>query len=315
MSNEVITLESVVYSVAEVFDEVLVDKSINFKRESEFALQILYGNDYSRKIALANPQSVRDAVTNIAAIGISLNPAKKQAYLVPRDNKICLDLAYGGLLELAVASGSILWAKADLVREADAFVLMGLDKPPAHTYNPFAKDRGAITGVYVVAKTRDGDYLTDTMAIDEVYAIRDRSSAWKAWIEKKKRCPWVTDEGEMIKKTVIKRAYKMWPKTDRLDNAIHYLNTDGGQGIDFSTEPSHAQPSGQAPAFSVGNILARIDGAETMEQVAAIRREGLTAASREKDKAAYDRITVAVKRKRAELSKNEATDVVVKEAA
>ena len=30
-------------------------------------------------------------------------------------------------------------------------------------------------GVYCVAKTSDGDYLTDVMGIDEVYAIRDRS--------------------------------------------------------------------------------------------------------------------------------------------
>jgi recombinational DNA repair protein RecT len=65
------------------------------------------------------------------------------------------------------------------------------------------------------------------MQIDDIYDIRNRSSAWKSG----RSCPWKTDEGEMIKKTVIKRAYKLWPKTDRLDGAVHFLNTENGEGL------------------------------------------------------------------------------------
>lgn len=302
MSNgtEIVTLESIVNSVAGTFQAMCVDGSINFKRESEFALQVLYGNDYSRKIALANPQSVRDAVTNIAAIGISLNPAKKQAYLVPRKGGICLDLSYIGLIELAVASGSIRWAKAELVREADQFKLNGFDKPPTHVFDPFSRERGDIVGVYCVAKTIDGDYLTDTMSIDDVNAIRDRSEAWKAFISGKKSCPWSTDPGEMQKKTILKRSSKTWPKTDRLDQAIHYLNTDGGQGIDFQDNVSKT-PEKSAPAFSLGNILARLDAAESDGEIKVIRAEGLRHASDARDKASYDRITNAVAKRRLDL--------------
>lgn len=298
MSNQVITLESIIGSVAETFNRVRVDQSVEFAREQEFALQVLYNNDYSRKIALANPQSVRDAVTNIASIGISLNPAKKQAYLVPRKGSICLDISYIGLTELAVASGSIRWVKAEVVRQADRLQLNGFDKPPHHEYDPFRTDRGDIVGVYCVAKTIDGDYLTDTMSIADVNAIRDRSEAWKAWVSKQKSCPWVTDPAEMIKKTLVKRASKMWPKTERLDQAIHYLNTDGDQGINFAEEQS-AQDA--KPSFNVGNILARLAGAETDKDIAAIRREGLTAASDLRDKYAYDRICAAVLERRKEL--------------
>lgn len=35
----------------------------------------------------------------------------------------------------------------------------------------------------------------------------------------------------MCRKTVVKRASKYWPKVDRLNSAIEYLNTDGGEGI------------------------------------------------------------------------------------
>jgi hypothetical protein len=78
----------------------------------------------------------------------------------------------------------------------------------------------------------DGDYLTHSMPISKVYDIRDRSEAWKAYKkDKSKTCPWVTDEEEMIKKTCVKQASKYWPKSPRLDAAIHHMNTDGGEGI------------------------------------------------------------------------------------
>lgn len=240
-SNDALTvISNDIYGVRASFDAALADPGISFEREAGFAIQLLSRNDYSMQIAMANRQSVVDAVVNIAAIGISLNPAKKQAYLVPRDGRICLDISYIGLLDLAVQTGSIRWGQSELVYEKDTFRLNGFDQAPLHERQPFEKDRGAIVGVYVVVKTLDGDYLTSTMTIDEVYDIRNRSSAWQAWLNKKKKCPWVTDEGEMIKKTVIKRGWKTWPKRERLDNAIHHLNSEGGEGLELIQQAAQA---------------------------------------------------------------------------
>lgn len=228
------------------FQAVLCDPNISFEREAEFAIQILEGNSYALTVAMNNRQSVVNAIKNVAAIGISLNPAKKQAYLVPRRPRanepaaICLDISYMGLIDLAVDSGSILWAQAKLVRENDVYENQGVDNPPMHRYKPFANalERGQVIGVYVVVKTASDDYLTHEMSIDEVYAIRDRSESWKAYVkDNKKKCPWVTDAAEMIKKTVIKQASKTWPRgSGRLEQAIHHLNTDGGEGL-VLTEP------------------------------------------------------------------------------
>lgn len=229
--NQIVPIEESVYGTKDSFVSVLSDRSINFDREAEFALQTLYANDYAMKIAMQNRSSLIAAVVNIAAIGISLNPAKKQAYLVPRDGKICLDISYMGLMDLAIDSGSIRWGQAELVYETDTFALNGIDQQPTHRRDPFAKDRGDVVGVYVVVKTADGDYLTGAMSVDEVNAIRDRSAAWKAWVSKQKSCPWLTDWGEMAKKTVVKREYKYWPKTERLASAIHHLNTEGDEGL------------------------------------------------------------------------------------
>lgn len=249
MSSQLETVQALVLNTQQAFDAVLCDKSITFQREAEFAMQIMQGNDYLIKCAVQNPQSVIDAVTNIAAIGISLNPAKKHAYLVPRKGKICLDISYMGLMDLAIQSGSIRWAQAVLVHAADRFTIIGVDKPPVHERDPFAKDRGDIIGVYVVAKTADGDYLTETMTRDEIDGIMNRSESVKAG----KTTPWKTDYGEMAKKTVVKRAQKYWPKTERLEAAVHYMDTDGGEGIVIEA-PQVALTSEQ-----VDDLLAKIN--------------------------------------------------------
>lgn len=267
MSGAIDTIRRDIAAIKPKFQAVAVaPDSILFEREAGFAIQALTGNEYAMGIALKNKDSVLAAVTNISAIGISLNPAKRQAYLVPRDGRICLDISYMGLLDLAIQSGSIRWGQAEIVYEKDEFALNDADKLPTHKRNPFGKDRGQIIGAYVVVKTADGDYLTTAMSIDEVWAIRDRSSAWKAFLEKKRKCPWVTDEGEMIKKTVIKRAYKMWPKTDRLDTAVHYLNNEGGEGIELSGGAGNSE-GGQPMSGALDNIDA--DQMERVRSVAA----------------------------------------------
>jgi recombination protein RecT len=232
MSNALAIVTGAIQEARDDFSRVLVDRGLSFERESGFAIQQLQKNDYTLGVAMKNKGSVINAVTNVAAIGISLNPARKQAYLVPRDGQICLDISYIGLLDLAVASGSIMWGQAELVREQDLFKRVGMDKEPIHEFEPFGKNRGAIIGVYVVAKLHNGDFLTTMMDLEEVYAIRDRSEGWKAFYAKKiKSTPWASDEGEMIKKTVIKRAYKLWPKTERLDAAMDQLNNANGEGL------------------------------------------------------------------------------------
>jgi len=284
MSNALTTITNDIYGVKANFESVNVDRSINFEREAGFAVQIISGNEYLLGVAMGNRDSVINAVTNIAAIGISLNPAKKQAYLVPRDKKVCLDISYMGLLDLAVASGSIMWGKAELVRESDDFRLNGFDKPPVHERNPFAKNRGEIVGVYVVAKTDSGDYLTETMTIDEVNDIRNRSSAWKAWISKQKSCPWVTDPGEMAKKTVIKRAYKTWPKTDRLETAVHFLNTEGDEGL----ESIRQQQAPTCPEDILSAWCSKAKTAPNEKDLAKVWVDGLAVIKPTKDMRAYN---------------------------
>lgn len=207
-----------------LFLPVVSDESVVWEKEKQFAIQALQANDYLAGIAASKPTTLQNAIINIASIGISLNPALKHAYLVPRKGGVCLDLSYMGLLHLAQSSGVILWGQCKIVRANDTYQNAGLSKEPNHLANTFG-DRGDIVGAYCTVKTVDGDFLTEEMNIKEIFDIRARSEAYK-----RKSGPWKTDEGEMIRKTVVKRAYKYWPKCERLGSAIQMLN-DNGEGI------------------------------------------------------------------------------------
>lgn len=209
-----------------LFNQALSDQSITWQKEQQFAIQAFQRNDYLAKVAMGNPTSAQNAIINVAAIGVTLNPSAKLAYLVPRDGGVHLDISYMGLLHLAQVSGAIQWGQCKLVRANDTYESNGLDRAPTHKYNAFG-DRGAVVGGYCTVKTTQGDYLTEEMTAEEINGIMQRSQSFKSG----KKSPWLTDWEEMARKTIVKRGSKYWPRCERLDNAIHHLNTDGHEGL------------------------------------------------------------------------------------
>jgi len=214
------------------FDAVCVDDKINFAKEAGFALQLLGANKFLGDTARNNAQSLRDAILNVAAIGTTLNPAEKKAYLVPRKGVVCLDLSYRGLADLAVESGACEWIDAKLVYANDEYQSGGIGEKPYHKpANPYTGQRGTMVGVYAVAKRKDGSYAVREMDMQQINAIKARSESGK-----KGMGPWSTDFNEMVLKTPVKAVVKMLQGTSkRIDNAINMLNQQG-EGIDFSSE-------------------------------------------------------------------------------
>lgn len=216
MSFDVVTF---VNQQVGLFTGAATDQSVTWAKESQFAIQAFQKNDFLAKTAMANPTSAQNAIINVAAIGITLNPAAKLAYLVPRDGGVHLDISYMGLLHLAQVSGAIQWGQCKLVHANDTYESNGLDKAPTHKYNAFG-ERGPVVGGYCTVKTQQGDYLTDEMSLAEIKQVENTSKAkngpWKNWWE------------EMARKTIVKRAAKYWPRVERVDSAIHHLNDDEG---------------------------------------------------------------------------------------
>lgn len=235
-----------------------------YDAEKGFAVQLLSNNSFLKKVAQDCPQSLQQAIVNVAAIGLSLNPAKSQAYLITRNvkvgqnqwqSRVFLEPSYRGLCDIITASGTIEWIQADCVYTSDKFEYFGPGERPKHVFDPFATkaERGEFRGAYCVAKTVKGDFLTEMMPAEDVYSIRDRSEAWKAFKEGKAKSggPWQSDFTQMAKKSVVRRAFKMLPKTkelDRAQNAIHMSNENEGFEP-ILTEPNVNQFTGDQKAY------------------------------------------------------------------
>ena len=265
MNNIATIIESSKTSFIDKADKM--QTGLEYSVEASFAAQSISKNKHVYDVALKNPKSLKNAMTNLGAIGLSLNPAEAYAYLVPRDGAICLDIGYRGLVKLATDCGFIKWCQAEIVYANDTFEFMGVGEKPTHKANPFG-ERGNMIGVYCVAKTHDGDFLTATMDMDEIKKIQASSKGATS-----KYSPWVNYFQEMSKKAVIKRASKTWSRTnvsapDTLREAISVVNNH--EGSDFQPTASKEQTDYYAQLIKGNNDLGLyvfVQGLEIEQQI------------------------------------------------
>lgn len=213
--------------------ETFSGSGLDFTQEKIFATQLLMNNDYLLSVAKKDPSSLRLAMFNVAAVGLTLNPNQGVAYLVPRrlrkddEAKVMLDISYRGLISIGVETGAIRWAKAELVYTNDVFAYKGPAEKPHHECDPFSADRGDLRGGYCIAELPTGGVLVDHMSKKDMDKIRDSSEAYKKGVG-----PWVYWEDQMQLKSIVKRASKWWPKTTpRMTAALQILNEENGEGL------------------------------------------------------------------------------------
>ena len=221
-----------------------LDESV-FQKEVSFAIQHAIKNPFLQK---CDPNSVLRAVMNIAQVGLTLNPVSKYAYLIPRYNgsskqmECVLEPSYIGLSKLLTDSGSVKSIECHLIHEGDFIKVDMASDQKILSHVPYflnGKDKGGILGVYSNATLADGSKHVEIMSFVELHEIRDRSESYKAFVAKKiPACTWTTDEGEMCRKTIIKRHSKYLPKseqTTKFDQAVDLDNQVNGfrEPMDF----------------------------------------------------------------------------------
>lgn len=175
------------------------------KAELGFAKQFFQNNVELQK---CEPQSILDAVVNVARTSVTLNPVMRLAYLIPRKNKCMLEFSYMGLVAMLRDYGCIKSISAHIVYEDEDFEYEISENKIKHRPK-FAKTEKEhtnreIIGCYSRATLLNNDIVFEFMPMWEIMKVKSKStgsnseySAWNTWRD------------EMIKKTVIKRHFKL----------------------------------------------------------------------------------------------------------
>lgn len=189
-------------------------------REIDFAAQAMLSNTYLITVASQNPISLISALKNLALVGYTLNPVRKQGYLVPMGKAIVFMPSYMGLVDELAASGLVKKIEAHPVFEGEDFeIKLGTGGYLKHKPNPWGKrEKENLKGCYWYAIMVDGTEMFDTVSAEEIEKIRKRAPSAK------NTSPWDTDYIEMSRKTAIRNGYKKIPKKGISDEKLKVLN-------------------------------------------------------------------------------------------
>jgi recombination protein RecT len=153
--------------------------------------------------------SVMDCMTRCAELNLFPGTVGS-VYLIPFRNghnnnqyELQFILGYRGMMTLARRSGQITSIDANVVRDGDVFEFeYGIQ--PIFRHKPMGDQARKVTHAWALAQFKDGGHQLAVMTLGELNAIKNRSRA-------KNSGPWVTDEAEMQKKTVLRRLCKYLP--------------------------------------------------------------------------------------------------------
>lgn len=226
--NQIRPWEGAILSAEDTFISIAQqNKLVRWAEEAEFALDAMRRDENLRN---CHPESIRSAIINVAAVGLSLNPAQKLAYLICHNGVAQLYVAYKGLVKIAVDSGAVEVVQAEMVYEDEEWEYQGPYTPPRHKFK--RPNTSKPIGVYCHAITTKGRDLIEFMSWDEVIKVRDCAKTKKVWDK------WPI---EMAKKSVIKRAAKLWPEGNgRLNQAVDVINSIEGM---TESEKAGAEPA------------------------------------------------------------------------
>lgn len=199
--------------------------NIDPERFAKVALTNISSNPRLIQACVESPWSLVVALREAGQLGLEPTGVMGHAYLVPyrntkRDGALEVQFQPGwrGLVELALRSGEYAHIESDVVREGDRFdYAKGLSPTLEHV--PLLDDdgRGDLEHAWALARPRDPDVVPPfhVMGQGEIHRVRNHSQAYRSGSG-----PWITDESEMWRKTVIKNLCKHLRMTPELERAM-----------------------------------------------------------------------------------------------
>ena len=201
--NEIVKVDSVSeWLKGDKFKQIVANALPNYITAESFVRIALTAVTRTPKLAECSQASLLKAMIDVGSLG--LVPDGRLCHLIPfwseknKTMEVQLIIDYKGLVALAKKSDKIMNIRAEVVCEKDTFNWE--NGIVTHRVNWF-EPRGIMKAVYSHVVNSNGYHDFEVMTADQVDRIRERSKA-------KDSGPWVTDFGEMAKKTVIRRHSK-----------------------------------------------------------------------------------------------------------
>ena len=232
------------------FEQINPNKA---KSELGFAMQIFQNNPTLQR---CDPTSILNAVVNVARTSITLNPVMKLAYLIPRKNKCVLEFSYMGLVAMLRDNGCIKSISAHIVYEDENFEFDLANNKirhlPKYAQSENEHNLRKIIGCYSRATLPNNEIVYEFMPMWEIEKVKRSSegsdnkySAGQTW------------KDEMIKKSVIKRHFKMLISvnvTEALTTALSIENENNLLVNDFSNKSNNVVKPKLTNAFDDFNV-------------------------------------------------------------
>jgi recombination protein RecT len=151
-----------------------------------------------------HPMSVLNSVYSAGSMGLSFNPAAKEAYLVPFGAVCTLIPGYKGLMKLCKNAGMEKMS-AKVIYNDDQFTFDEVDGEVNYSYTPsFNEDRGHPICVLTVAYMDDGTKDIRVLPYHKVLKIKKAA---------KSKNIWNSYEEEMAMKTAIRKHCNQLPQS------------------------------------------------------------------------------------------------------
>lgn len=216
-------------------------------------------------LLLCTQESMLQAISQAAELGLDISGTLGEAWLIPFNNKIKFtDSAgkaqekwakqatfmpgYRGIAKLMRQSGEVSRIEADVVYAEDTFEFeRGLTPKLRHVPNFNVEDRGKVLGAYAVIGFRNGDSQIDFMSVQEIEKVRKKSKQPNGQL-------WTEHWNEAAKKTVFRRASKLAPLSSEKVNMAIQASDEEFEFPDDVVSPTRAlapdltTPEGQEEA-------------------------------------------------------------------
>jgi len=257
------------------------------KAQSElgFAMQIFQQSPYLQK---CDPQSILNAVVNVARTSITLNPVMRLAYLIPRKNKCVLEFSYMGLVAMLRDNGCIKSISAHIVYEDEEFdydvAYNTIKHKPKFAKTEKEHNAREMVGVYSRATLLNGEVVFEFMPMWEVDKIKSMSDGSNS-----KYSAWNTWRDEMIKKSVIKRHFKMLISGNPTEALMTAIKIEQENNALINTFGNNNQKKGLMNAFGGDDDYTIADNGENLIGQEAINFEEMSSMSEEEIEAELEK--------------------------